>query len=417
MTIDILCRVVDNYGDIGFAFRLSRALSELPGDNRIRLVVDDLASFAALCPTVDPSSGFQSVGNPGGAAWLLARWADPGDGALGHFALERPRFALELYACGRPSWYEAILFDDADPDPRLVINIDYLTAEPWAVDFHGLPSLTRNPLVKKYFFMPGFVPGTGGLVLDNSFASLVDAAGEEGSRAAVRRRIGSSRFLRGIPCPVDAFWIVLFSYEHDFTSIVRDIDRFASGRQVFVFVASGRSSRPFLDACANEGNPFAVIPLPLLPQTEWDAFLAASDFSVVRGEESFARACLAGHPFLWQCYPFAPDDGSDRSAGGQIPKVRAFLDLMRPRLSPNGFALYERLTLGFNGVGELSADLPTADVPSGETAPGDFLAVLEAAASGGKDLGYTESFRDFARDIRNLGNLAVNLLTFMRKMG
>src|SRR5512145_3134569 len=42
VTIDILCKVVDNYGDIGVAWRLARALSELPDPPALRLVVDDL---------------------------------------------------------------------------------------------------------------------------------------------------------------------------------------------------------------------------------------------------------------------------------------------------------------------------------------------------------------------------------------
>ena len=61
MDIDILCRVVDNFGDIGVVYRLARALSELPDPPRLRLVVDGLASFAALDPAIDPSAEYRQV--------------------------------------------------------------------------------------------------------------------------------------------------------------------------------------------------------------------------------------------------------------------------------------------------------------------------------------------------------------------
>ncbi|MDE6349393.1 MAG: elongation factor P maturation arginine rhamnosyltransferase EarP, partial [Treponemataceae bacterium] len=40
--ITILCKVVDNFGDIGFVYRLARALTERDGQLRLRLIVSDL---------------------------------------------------------------------------------------------------------------------------------------------------------------------------------------------------------------------------------------------------------------------------------------------------------------------------------------------------------------------------------------
>ena len=140
-----------------------------------------------------------------------------------------------------------------------------------------------------------------------------------------------------------------------------------------------------------------------MPQLKWDAFLVASDFSIIRGEETFARAVLAGHPFLWQCYPFATGDEvtGDRdsvisgisSTGGQLPKVHAFLELIKPFLDPSDYASYRGLTLAFNET---------------EPVSGDLLAVLRISADG---------FGMLAREARNLGNLAAKVLTFMRSLG
>jgi uncharacterized repeat protein (TIGR03837 family) len=406
MTVDILCRVVDNLGDIGFVYRLARSLSELSEAPRLRLIVDDLAAFAGLCPEVRADTGLQRVGE-----WTVARWDDPGEDALCLFRSERPRLVLECYACGRPDWFESVLFDPADPQIRHIVNLEYLTAESWAAEFHLLPSMTRSPLVRKSVFMPGICLGTGGLVMDDAFRELIGKCASPEGRLSVRRAAieGLHTFdtsLSGVS--ESAFWFLVFSYEHDFTSIVADLAHFHSGRPLVAFVAAGRSSTPFFDAWHRAGKPFPAVALPLLEQPRWDAFLASADFSIVRGEESFARACLAGHPFLWECYPFAADTGT--ACGGQLPKVSAFLNVMRPFFEDIDFSSYNRLTLAFNGAEQVGAELNSAP---GEPSPGDLLAVLQTQDAGRLD-GF---FLSFSREVRNLGNMAANLMTFLRDLG
>ena len=57
---DIFCCVVDNFGDIGVTWRLARQLKQegaLPAQKsevQVRLWVDDLVSFARICPALDP---------------------------------------------------------------------------------------------------------------------------------------------------------------------------------------------------------------------------------------------------------------------------------------------------------------------------------------------------------------------------
>ncbi len=410
--IDILCKVVDNLGDIGFAYRLARALSELPDPPCLRLIVDDLAAFASICPHVKADMPLQTV-----EGFLLVRWDEPGDEALRLFRSGRPRFVLECYACGRPPWFESILFDEDDPLPRTIVNLEYLTAESWAPGFHKLPSLTRSPLVRKSIFMPGLEEGTGGLIQDKAFSALAEKCGDREGFLSVRRSALSFLEANGSPeahgLPVqgvpprdfsglpDLFWFLIFSYEHDFTSIIADLSRFHTEQPLLALVASGRSCAPFLKAWKDAGSPFPVLSLPLMAQQRWDAFLAASDFTVIRGEESFSRACLSGRPFLWQCYPFA-------EGAGQLPKVHAFLERIKPFLSPEDFASYRRLTLAFNGDSAL------------ETAPGDLFTVLHALkcpSNAGKSCTFAAGFASRAQEIRNLGNLASNLLTFMGDLG
>ena len=51
---DIFCMVVDNYGDIGIAWRLARGLAGEHG-LAVRLWVDDLSSLRQLCPEIQVS--------------------------------------------------------------------------------------------------------------------------------------------------------------------------------------------------------------------------------------------------------------------------------------------------------------------------------------------------------------------------
>ena len=56
---DIFCNVIDNYGDIGVSWRLARQLAYEFG-LVVRLWVDDLGSFAKLCPEADAALAQQS---------------------------------------------------------------------------------------------------------------------------------------------------------------------------------------------------------------------------------------------------------------------------------------------------------------------------------------------------------------------
>ena len=62
-----------------------------------------------------------------------------------------------------------------------------------------------------------------------------------------------------------------------------------------------------------------LISIPFVSQDEYDWMLSQCDFNIVRGEDSFVRAQLAGKPFIWHIYP-----QEDRA---HETKLVAFLDL------------------------------------------------------------------------------------------
>ena len=61
--VTILCKVVDNFGDIGVVYRLARALTDLYPDISIRIIVDNLKSFSLLEPLVQENKEFQKIRN------------------------------------------------------------------------------------------------------------------------------------------------------------------------------------------------------------------------------------------------------------------------------------------------------------------------------------------------------------------
>jgi uncharacterized repeat protein (TIGR03837 family) len=399
MLIDILCKVVDNFGDIGVAYRLARALSALPEAPRLRLIVDDLTSFAALEPEVDPSLERQTV-----RGWEVFGW-ELSPAALEAFAARPVRALIQCFACPRPDWLEALLFDPNAPE-SLMIDLDYLTAEAYAAEFHLMSSLTRSSRVAKAMFHPGFNPGTGGLILDPPFVAALELAASQDGRETLRREILAA------PAPaaataVGAFWTLVFSYERDYSRVVADLAAFherllrgagygrdraadgrpANGRGLLVFVAAGKSRDCFLSAWREAGESFPVVELPFLPQEEWDRLLLACDFAIVRGEDSWSRAALSGRPFLWQAYP--------QDERYHMVKVEAFLERLKPHFAPADFDL---LAAAYRSFNDRDRDDPKT------LGDESILPLLEAAPS------LTGGFRDFSASVLELGDLAASLV-------
>ena len=263
----VSARVIDNWGDIGFAWRLARALHGR--GERVRLVVDDDRALDWMAPG--------RAGEP-----RVERW--PG-------ALAEPvDIAVETFGCGLPDGVQADVF----------VNVEHLTAEPYAARSHGLPSPVDGRTV--WFFFPGFDADTGGLL------------GPPIARAEGRPDRDRDRDR---------------DHEHD-----RD-------RVVTAFGYPGACWQRLLDALGADGIPTRVLALPggatdglralaaptssvrvepigFQSQDGYDRLLADADLNLVRGEDSLVRAVRAGRPFLWQAYVQAD--------GAHVAKVRAFVD-------------------------------------------------------------------------------------------
>ena len=397
LDITILCRVVDNYGDIGFVYRLARELSSLSSieKTQIRLIVSDLKSFNAMAlpPGISTSLAVQNYNG-----WKVIDWNACAEGKC-EFTEQPPKIILECFQCGRPEWLDEILFSAQTTQTVQIVNVEYLTAEDWADDFHLLKSGTRSALVKKINFMPGFTKKTGGLVLDKHFVSCVHS-----KTAALEclKKYASKKTVALIE-DTNLFRVIAFSYERNFENEARALSEFAknSGRKVQVLLAPGLGNAPFKKAAAAFKN-ISVYDLEYLPQLAWDALLTLADFSFIRGEDSFSRACLSGIPFVWHAYP--------QEEEFQLVKAAAVLKRMEPFFSAGDMSLVKNVWLSYNRKPSVKMCDEACKVYN-ECTDAGYIPLLRILENYG---GIKKSFGMFAQSLFANGNLAKNLLAFLQ---
>lgn len=397
LDITILCRVVDNYGDIGFVYRLARELSSLSSieKTQIRLIVSDLKSFNAMAlpPGISTSLAVQNYNG-----WKVIDWNACAEGKC-EFTEQPPKIILECFQCGRPEWLDEILFSAQTTQTVQIVNVEYLTAEDWADDFHLLKSGTRSALVKKINFMPGFTKKTGGLVLDKHFVSCVYS---KTVALECLKKYASKKTVALIE-DTNLFRVIAFSYERNFENEARALSEFAknSGRKVQVLLAPGLGNAPFKKAAAAFLN-ISVYDLEYLPQLAWDALLTLADFSFIRGEDSFSRACLSGIPFVWHAYP--------QEEEFQLVKVDAVLKRMEPFFSAGDMSLVKNVWLSYNRKPSVKMCDEACKVYN-ECTDAGYIPLLRIFENYG---GIKKSFGMFAQSLFANGNLAKNLLAFLQ---
>ncbi|MBL0678700.1 elongation factor P maturation arginine rhamnosyltransferase EarP [Aeromonas dhakensis] len=308
---DIFCCVVDNFGDIGVTWRLARQLKRegaIPaqeGEVQVRLWVDDLASFARICPGLDPAQESQWVDGIHIQHWHETLPADT----------IPARVVIEAFACELPAPFVAKMA--SQPRPPCWLNLEYLSAESWVEDCHGLASPQRlesqslgSLSLNKYFFFPGFTARTGGLLCERGL--IVERERWQQDEAGLNAYWASL----GLPPKQEhELRVSLFTYESAaLTSLVESWCQ--SAIPVTLLLPLGRSLNDVLTGAgladaiptAREGDllrsgNLAIKLLPMTDQAGYDRLLWSCDLNLVRGEDSFVRAQWAARPFLWHIYP------------------------------------------------------------------------------------------------------------------
>ncbi|MBY0340300.1 MAG: elongation factor P maturation arginine rhamnosyltransferase EarP [Rhodocyclaceae bacterium] len=273
---DLFCRVIDNYGDIGVCWRLARQLNAEHGW-RLRLWVDDLAACSQLTQGSIPE-GIE-----------LCAWTSDFP------AVTPAQVVIEAFACELPENYLSAM--TALPRPPVWLNLEYLCVEDWGPGFHLQPSPhPRLPLLK-HFFVPGLLPGTGGVLRETDLLDRQSAFDIESAR---RSHAGD----------IAGRWLFLFCYDNPALPLLLDI--WAAGPGPLHCLVSAGKANAQVSAWLGQALPAGqgsrrgnlhLHALPFVPQTDFDKLLWTCDLNFVRGEDSFCRALWAGIPMVWQPYP------------------------------------------------------------------------------------------------------------------
>ena len=325
---DIFCKVVDNFGDIGVCWRLAADLASR--GHQVRLWVDDPAALAWMAPGACEGSWY---------GIRVMAWEQSRDtGVLAGLACAD--VWIEGFGCDIAPEFLAFCLGAMPGSGHcgtrapVWINLEYLTAEPFAQRSHGLPSPVLAGPAKGYtrhFFYPGFSPRTGGLLREANLAQR-QAGFDRGAWLASHGIRWQGQRL-----------VSLFCYEPpalaDLLALLEQ-----DAQPSLLLVTHGRAARAVVNVQglggAQPGGAQARLSvqfLPRLAQTDFDHLLWACDLNFVRGEDSLVRAIWADRPFVWQTYP--------QHDNAHHTKLHAFLDAVG---APPSWRMFH---LAWNGVG------------------------------------------------------------------
>lgn len=295
---DLFCRVIDNFGDLGVCRRLALNLAAL--GQSVRLWVDDVPLMRRMAgdwPAWDESLARRPAAGVSWLAWDRAENLEPGD------------VVVEAFGCNPPSPFIVRMSRQA-MRPAVWVNLEYLSAEDYVKRSHGLESPQADGPgkgLRKWFYFPGFEPGTGGLLREPGLLQR-------------RRTFDRGQWLAGLGLAVAGERLVsIFGYPQAPLENLLNSLAACGGPATRVLVAQGALQERALHWQAQHPNTMVrVTPLPWLHPDDFDRLLWSADLNFVRGEDSLVRALWADQAFIWQAYAQTDD------AHG--PKVQAFWD-------------------------------------------------------------------------------------------
>lgn len=315
----LFCTVIDNFGDIGVSWRLAQELRQRLGW-QVHLWLDDLAALRTIAPDAPAALPCAHQGIPL-RAWQAAQSADLGNAPA-------PNLVIEAFACDLPPNVLAVI----QTHRPVWLNWEYLSAEDWAIRTHAMPSLQANGC-EKYFWQMGFVPQSGGLLREADYVAQMDAYG--------------LRQPENLDTPANrALNIFAFGYASDIWQ--KWATAWAEQEREIVLHGAGKPLQTSLSTWRNGSGSLKIIPQDFVPQAQFDRLLWAADVLIIRGEDSFVRAQLAGKPFFWHIYP------QDKAA--HLDKLHAFWHTHYQHAAPTAAVqhTHQALSCELNGAADLT---------------------------------------------------------------
>ena len=274
--IDIFCRVIDNFGDAGVLWRLARELKAL--GHPVRLIIDDestLAPLAGLPKNSDLSQYQKSYGIE------VLHWEKNWDTQTTN--IDPSPVVIEGFACQLPHDFEVKM--SQMKQPPLWINVDYFSAEDWVEGCHMMPSVHPSLGIKKIFYFPGVTDRSGSLTIEKNYDERQQAWKNAHKKDKTMLRVlffgypyaplkALAECLAKVNTPIE---LMLTPTQASFT-LKEELERLPSNSQLKINV------------------------LPFVNQIQFDELLWLADVAFIRGEDSAARAMIAGVPMVWQIY-------------------------------------------------------------------------------------------------------------------
>ncbi|MFK4784977.1 elongation factor P maturation arginine rhamnosyltransferase EarP [Fusobacterium sp. MFO224] len=344
-SIDIFCKIIDNYGDIGVVYRLAKELKRVYQDAKIRVILNKLEELVKVNPKTKELD-YQEVN---GIVYIKEDFFKKNLKKYGVSDI-----IIEAFGCDIFKSYT----DIAKEKSKLWINLEYLSGEKWIEDFHLQESLIDSEKLKKIFYMPGFTDKSGGIILDKSFMQ--------------RKKIGITDKYKVLEKYFSEISFenkmvgTIFSYEKNFKNLLIELNKIE--KDTILFIMGEKTQKSILEVLdknilENFGNfmkygRIVLKNMDFLSQEEYEEIISASDFNFTRGEDSIVRALILGKPFLWHIY--VQDERI------HMDKLNAFIDRFEESIKlsikeKNVLQKYKKLLRDYNDRDENSLKLGNED--------------------------------------------------------
>ena len=288
-SIDIFCHCIDNFGDAGVVYRFAKEFKAAHPECRTRVFIDNKETLAAIVKEIDPNLTIQEH-----ESILYISTQALTDALID--SLGTADIMVEAFACHIPE----PLLERAYDKSKLIINLEYLSAESWVEEYHLKESLLGRGQARKFFFMPGFRETTGGLILNSRLCAEQSGGGL--NRFQVLNGVLNKFGITAKPQENRLFG-TLFTYERGLDSLLLDISELDNETALLVFgdksqksvsAALERLGRRQGSGSVRSYKNVRLIYTPFIDQHSYDTLLCCTDFNIVRGEDSLARAALSG---------------------------------------------------------------------------------------------------------------------------
>ncbi len=307
-SIDIFCEIIDNFGDIGVVYRISKELKKIFQNVRIRMVLNRLEEFKAINKKVKDID-FQEID---GLICVTEKYVKENAETFGTADV-----FIEAFGCNVPEEY----IKRAKENSKLWINLEYLSGEKWIEDFHLCESLIDSKTLKKIFYMPGFSEKSGGVIIDSGFLERKEYG--KNNREEVLKKYFPNVDIK------DKLIGTVFSYEKNFDNLLEVLKDYK--RETLLILMGEKTQKSFSEILQkklieNFGKivkygKITMMYADFLSQEEYEEVISAADFNFTRGEDSFVRGILLEKPFMWHIYL--------QEEKAHMDKIKAFTERFR----------------------------------------------------------------------------------------